>query len=213
MAAGGPGDGPVTEASPTSTPSTDSGRVPLNIALWVAVVLAAVATIFLGKVIWDQHERAAAPSVDAGQQVGSGVVEAMSESSSADQERIADVLNQGTKFINAFLNVDYRKIDSDIEAVRSMGTPAFQKQYDRSVPSMKKLAERLKSVASSEVVWAAYESGDADSATVLLATQGTATNTLTHGKPTARYVRIRLDLSKVGDRWLANNVVQVGAGS
>lgn len=199
----------MTEASPTPA---EHSRIPLNIALWVAVVLTAVAAIFLGKTMYDQHDRAQAPVVDAGTDVGSGVVSAMGESPSVDQERIAEVLKQGALFVNAFQSFDYRRMDSDIAAVRSMGTPAFVKQYDKSTPGLKKLAAHLHSVGSSNVVWAAYEVGDADSATVLLASIGSVTNNLSKG-PTARYVRTKLDLVKVDGRWLANSVEQIGAGS
>jgi hypothetical protein len=209
VAAGGSGDGPVTEAS--STPP-DRSRIPLNIALWLAVMLAAVAAIFLGKVMYDQHDRAQAPVVDVGSDVGSGVVQAMDESPRSEQERIEQVLEQGTKFVDAFLNVDYRKIDAQIATVHSMGTAEFQKQYDKGAAGLKKFATQLQSITTSEVVWAAYESGDADSATVLLATQGTGQNKMAK-TPALQLNRVRLDLTKVDGRWLANNVVMVGATS
>lgn len=210
MAAGGSGDGPVTEASTTPT---DRSRIRLNMALWLVVVLAAVSAIFLGKTLYDDHQRAQAPVVDAGTDVGSGVVQAMDESPVVDQVRIADVIEAATKFVNAFTNIDYKTADSTIATVRSMTTGAFQTQYDKSVKGTKTLLQRLHATYRSEVVYAGYTTGDADSATVVLATQGTVSSDITHKQVEAHNNQISVSLSKSGDRWLVNNVTFIGEGS
>ena len=68
-----------------------------------------------------------------------------------------------------------------------------------------------KSVETAQVIWAGYSSGDKDSATVLLATQGSLSSTASKGKKLARYDRVRVDLQKVGGRWLTNNITFLAA--
>ena len=182
-------------------------------ALWLGVVLTAVAAIFLGAKVYDQHQREQAPVVGAGTDVGSGVVQAMDESPAGDQKRIADVIEASTKFVNAFTNIDYKTADSTIATVRSMTTGAFQTQYDKSVKGTKTLLQRLHATYRSEVVYAGYTTGDADSASVVLATQGTVSSDITHKQVTAHNNQISVSLAKSGDRWLVNNVTFIGEGS
>ncbi|GAB2988246.1 hypothetical protein [Nocardioides montaniterrae] len=204
----------MTEVPTTSTePTTDRSRIRLNLALWLGVLLVAGAAIFLGAKMYDQHQREQAPTVDAGSDVGSGVVQAMDESPASDQQRIADVLVASTKFVNAFTNIDYKTADSTIAAVRSMTTGAFRAQYDKSVKGTKTLLQRLHATYRSEVVYAGYTTGDADSATTVLATQGTVSSDITHKQVAAHNNQIKVDLARSGGRWLVNNVTFIGEGS
>ncbi|WP_460845051.1 hypothetical protein [Nocardioides ultimimeridianus] len=186
-----------------------AARIRLNLALWLLVLLTGTAVIVLGAKMWSNHD--ASPGV--GDSVGSGIVSAVPAAPAAEQQRIAAVLKASTVFVNTFMNVDYRTMDSTFAAVKSLATGPFRKQFDKSVPSLRKLATRLHSVETATVIWAGYSSGDADSATVLLASKGTNTGDSADGKSrtVARYDRIRVDLQLVGGRWLANNITFVQA--
>lgn len=204
MAAGRSG-GPELNVS-LDTPQEgmpEPARIRLNLALWLLVLLTGTAVIFLGVRMWDSRGTS-----DVGRSVGSGVVEAVAAADQTDQDRIAAVIKASTVFVNTFMNVDYRSLDSTFAAVRSLATGPFRQQFDKSVSSLRKLATRLKSVETSSVIWAGYSSGDADSATVLLATKGTNSGTSSSGKTNtvARYDRIKVDLVLQDGRWLANNI-------
>lgn len=187
-----------------------ASRIRLNVVLWLLVLLTGTAVIVLGAKMVSTHDT----SPGVGDSVGSGIVSAVPAAPEADQQRIADVLKASTVFVNTFMNVDYRTMNSTFAAVKSLATGPFRSQFDKSVPSLRKLATRLHSVETATVIWAGYSSGDADSATVLLASKGTNTGTnAATGKPNtvARYDRIRVDLQLVDGRWLANNITFVQA--
>lgn len=218
MASGGSGDAAVSSASGSLT---GTGRTRLNIALWLAVLVLATAVIALGAWMWNKHSGDGGsvwtrightlvdkqePAADLGQDVGKGVVTSLPTMPDNDQQRIADVLESGTKMVTAFLNVDWRHTDSAFAEVRSMATGDFRKQYDKSTKSLATLTKRVKSTETGEVDWAGYVAGDQDSATVILATSGTVSSNVTKHQPQARLYRIQVDLQKVGDRWLVNNL-------
>ena len=224
MAAGGAGGPTLSGLDETRAARS---RTRLNIGLWIGVLLAGVLVIAVGAVMWNLHadddgsvlarvartvvDKHDSDAADEGKAVGSGVVKAVPAAPIADQERISDVLVAATKFVNTFMNVDYKTMDSTFASISATSTGAFQKQFDKSVESLKSLTTRVKSVQTSEVVWAGYSSGDADSATVLIATQGTMSSTASKGKALARYDRVRVDLAKVDGTWLTNNLTFLAA--
>lgn len=185
----------------------EPARIRLNLALWLLVLVTGTAVIVLGVRMWDAH-RSSDVGKAVGQSVGSGVVAAVPAADESDQQRIAAVLKASTVFVNTFMNVDYRTMDSTFAAVRSLATGPFRTQFDKSVPSLRTLATRLHSVETASVIWAGYSSGDADSATVMLASKGTNSGTSSSGKTNtvARYDRVRVDLVLVDGRWLTNNI-------
>jgi Mce-associated membrane protein len=207
---------------------SESSRIRLNLGLWLLVLVTGTAVIVLGVKMWDSHADEGvgfftrightatfkwnSDAAGVGESVGSGVVAAVPAAQTSDQQRIAAVLVASTKFVNTFMNVDYKTMDSTFAAVRSMATGPFRSQFDKSVPSLRKLATRLHSVETATVIWAGYSSGDADSATVLLASRGTNSG-LVAGKVStvARYDRIRVDLQLVGSSWMTNNITFVAA--
>jgi hypothetical protein len=218
VAAGGPGGGPVSEKR---------SRVRLNVALYVAVVLCLCAVALIGFVtlrqVGDQSDvapdgfldRAGAflsdrqPPVSdsrAGEQVGDRTITALAEAPRSDQEQRAVVIEAATKMANAFLNISYKSVESTFAAVRSMATGDFEKQYDQSTDGLAKLTKRAHSVQKSEVVWAGIDQIDDDSATVLVATNGTVINDTTHGKPVTRNYRLQLGMTLEDGKWLTRDV-------
>lgn len=218
VVAGGPGGGPVSEKD---------SRVRLNITLYVASVLCLCAVVLIGWVTWhevDQQEDVAPdgfwdrttaflsdrqPPVSdsrAGEQVGDRTITALAEAPREDQEQRAAVIEAATKMANAFLNISYKNVEATFEAVRSMATGDFEKQYDQSTDGLAKATKRAHSVQKSEVVWAGIDEFDQDSATVLIATTGTAANDMSQGKPTARNYRLQLGLTYEDGRWLTREL-------
>ena len=128
----------------------------------------------------------------------------------AAQERYGEVLAAARKEIEAFVNIDYRDAQKSIDAVAAGATGEFAKQYDTSTKDVVKILTRAKSVMDGKVVWAGVVDADRDSATVIVATTGTVSNTQTGNEPVARQFRIKTDLVREDGRWLTSNVEFVG---
>jgi Mce-associated membrane protein len=176
VAAGGSGDRPATAGG--------SG-VGLDIGLFVLALVLGSACVFGGVLALQQHRE--------------------NDRASAEQERYGDVLAAARGEVEAFVNVDYRNAQS-IDAVASGATGDLAKQYDGSTTGVVRLLQRERSVMDGKVLWAGVVDVDTDSATVLAATTGTVANRSTRNQGVARYFRLRLDLEKVGERWLTSNV-------
>ncbi|MFC7496214.1 MULTISPECIES: hypothetical protein [unclassified Nocardioides] len=180
VAHGGPGDEPVTPAR----------RRGVDLALAGAAVLLALAcAVGAFFVVQERGDRQSAVS---------------------QQERYGDVLAAARAEVEAFVNIDYRKAQESIDAVAAGATGDFAKQYDSSTKEVLKILTRAKSVMDGEVLWAGVVDADGDSASVIVATTGTVSNTSTGGKPVARQFRIKVDLVRESDDWLASNVEFVG---
>jgi Mce-associated membrane protein len=132
------------------------------------------------------------------------------EQATADQDRYGDVLAAARKEIEAFVNVDYRDAQKSIDAVKAGATGDFAKEYDSSTKDVVAILTRAKSVMDGEVLWAGVVDADQDSATVIVATTGTVSNTQTDNKPVARQFRIKVDLVREDGEWKTSNVEFVG---
>lgn len=209
MASDRSGGEPVTDAI------DDAGRVRLNIALYAATVLSVCVAVFLGVLLVKSDDSTiggvdVAPGV--GEDVGRGIVEAVSVSDEKDQVRVAAQIDAASRMVNAFVNFDHQDPDATIEAVRSMSTGPFLEQYDKGAADLKRLATEAQSTMTAHVVWAGLVAGDADSATVIVATSGKVTNKVTEFKEEARNYRIQVELVLEKDRWLTQDLQYVELG-
>lgn len=215
VAAGGTGGGPVRS------------RVRLNIALYVLVIVLTVAVCFIFRsVMWNAHadkggdtsgswvgrtvnvlldRQSEGATSRIGTDVGPGLVQAVRPADEEDQERWNAVLDAATGMAEAFLNIDYKDLETTREAVLSRATGAFKKQYEKSFDGLSTLTKRAKSVQTGEVVWAGISSVDDDSATVFVATDGTVVNR-TVETPQGRPYRIQMQLSRDGEEWLVRDL-------
>jgi len=110
----------------------------------------------------------------------------------------------------AFFSLDYRHADRDIERVLSQATGSFKTQYaaKRADLARKLLASKLVLTATAPADGSALEYLDGDTAHVLVAVDVT-TRTGSRASTQSRY-RTRVELTRVGDRWLTTAVNQVG---
>lgn len=206
-------------------------RVRLNIVLYVVTLVCVAAVGLVASLMWNAHERdggdrsgnwfddtlsvitdervALASDTRAGEDVGRGTVAAMDPAPEDEQIRTAEQLEAATKMVNAFLNISYEDAEANIEAVKSYATGPFLRQYTNASEDLAKLTKRAKATQTGEVVWAGLVAGDADDATVIVATNGTVTNELTDFEPQARTYRLQLDLQLVDDRWLTSDLQYV----
>jgi Mce-associated membrane protein len=115
--------------------------------------------------------------------------------------------------VAAFLDVDYHDMDSRMKKVLDLSTGTFKHQYQTASVDLKSQVQQAKTVATSAILRVGIGEIHDDSAVVYVAADGKVTNTTiqkdkTSGKDAAaqRYYRFELHLSKVGDRWLLNDL-------
>jgi Mce-associated membrane protein len=128
----------------------------------------------------------------------------------ANAERYGEVMKAAEATALAMTNVDYRAPEESTEAVKATATGTFLDQYEAASSTLSDLAGTFKATLESEASATAVSSLDADSAVVLVATEGTVTNNETGAEPSARYFRFLIELVRVDDRWLANELEIVG---
>lgn len=168
----------------------DSGRARLPLVLGGLAVLLLVACVVGGYAVYREHDNRAAAR--------------------AEQERYGEVLEAARQTATAFVNIDYRDPQASFDAVAAGATGEFLEQYEGSTESLVELLTTNESVMSGAVRAAAVTGIDADSATVIVATNGSVSNVSSDEEQTARDFRLRLDLLLVDDVWRTNNLEFVG---
>lgn len=168
----------------------DSARARLPVALVALAVLLLVACVVGGYAAYREHDNRAAAN--------------------AEQERYGEVLEAARQTATAFVNIDYRDPQASFDAVAAGATGEFLEQYEGSTESLVELLTTNESVMTGDVRAAAVTGIDADSATVIVATNGSVSNVSSDEEQTARDFRLRLDLLLVDDVWRTNNLEFVG---
>lgn len=187
MVAGGPGGPSMNGVDVTPVPAPRRGP---QTALLALVVLLLVLCATGGVAVWRTHQDRSRAA--------------------ADEERYGDVLAAATTEAEAFVNIRYDDAQASIDAVAAGATGDFKDQYASSTDGFVEVVKQERSVMTGEVVWAGVSDIDADSATVVVATDGTVTNRQTGGEPDARHFRLRLDLVLQDGRWLTDDLQFVG---
>jgi hypothetical protein len=118
-----------------------------------------------------------------------------------------------TSVTKAFLDVDYRDMDPRIEKVLSKSTGTFKNQYETAKVDLKTQAQSAKAVATGAVRYVGIADIDDDTAVVYVAADTRVSNVSIEQEKAAgkdvqdsRYYRFQLNLTKVGDRWLLNDL-------
>ena len=229
VAARGSGD-PLTPDPAGDEGSRSGSRLNAVLVAATAICVAAVVALAVlmnhtydnradavdGDGFWDRAgsvltiDRLSEEGSRAGDDVGNGaVVEAMEPAPQAEQVRTADQIEAATKMANAFLNLDHENIDANIEAVKSLATGTFLRQYTRAANDLKKLINRAQATQTGEVEWTGLVAGDDDSADVIIATNGTVANKETDFEPVARTYRLQLHVEHVDGQWLTSDLQYV----
>ena len=135
--------------------------------------------------------------------------------SSAEKANARDLAVRvaATNVTKAFLDVDYRDMDPRIAKVLDLSTGTFKNQYDTAKVNLKTQSEAAKAVASGAVRYVGIADIDDDTAVVYVAADTTVSNNAIEQDKAAgkqvqdrRYYRFQLNLSKVGARWLLNDL-------
>jgi hypothetical protein len=105
-----------------------------------------------------------------------------------------------------FTSVDYRHMQAEFTAAAKNATPDFAKKYLATVKVFAPLYTKGQVVQTTSVESAAVSSLTRDSAVVLVALAGKATNIRTKAA-TDQLFRMEITLSKVAGTWLTSDVV------
>ena len=182
-------------------PSPDLRRVRGNVLLYVVAMAAAALVVVLAVLLWRELSDEGTPAVLP----RAGVVP-LDEAPDEEQERFAAVIDSATDEATAFVNIRYDDAQASIEAVMAGATGTFREQYAKSTEEVIRILEENKSIMEGEVLWTGVVAVDPDSATVVVATTGTASNVQTENKPVARNFRLQLDLVLEEGRWLTSDL-------
>lgn len=128
-------------------------------------------------------------------------------------DREADVTTAARKVTNAFLDVDYKDMDPRIEKVLALSTGTFKKQYEQTRVNLTAAARQGQAVSTGKVRNIGIADLDKDSAVVFVAADSTVANKAVQEAKAKgqkvddqRYYRFQLNLTKVGDHWLLNDL-------
>jgi Mce-associated membrane protein len=190
--------------STPQTAGTPSWRVPVNVALYLATVVALCAVVLLVVIMVRGDKSWFADKVDGSSSAGE------IEKDASGDDLHAAVMKAASAEATAFFNIDYRSMDTSIQAVQENATGEFAKQYDKGAVSLRKLMTREKSVMEGHVLAAGVVNADQDSARVLVAAKSTVQNKSTGGEKKERNWRIQIDLEYVDGEWLTSDLQFVG---
>ncbi|MET3960180.1 Mce-associated membrane protein [Marmoricola sp. OAE513] len=139
------------------------------------------------------------------------------DASVALSERNAAVAAAAEKATLAFLDVDYRSMDSRIDKVLALATGTFKEQYSTARTNLASAAVQGKATSIGKVNHVGISEVTRSSAVALVAADSTVSNSLiTEAKAKGqsvdekRYYRFRLDLRLVKGTWLVNDLQFVG---
>lgn len=128
----------------------------------------------------------------------------------AEQDRYGQAKKAAEATATALVNIDYRDPQKSFDAVAATATGTFLDQYKASSDSLVELVTTFKSVLEGTVAVSAVDDIDADSASVLVATEGKVSNAQTGEDAQVRNFRLLIKLVRQDDRWLANDLQFVG---
>lgn len=171
-------------------------RVPLNVALYVVVMVAtALLVVAAVKVLQDDPGPTSLPDA--------GVVE-LDEAPEAEQRRYDAVIDAASALTTAMINISYEDVQAAVDRVLELSTGDFKDQYTAATEALVTLFEDNQSVRQGEVTWAGVVAQDPDSATVIVATTGTVTTK--DGPEKAENYRIQMELVLEQDEWLTSDL-------
>jgi len=172
-------------------------RTHVNLALYVVVMVAAALTVVATVRLVQDDSSTELPQAGAVQ---------LAESSETVQERYADVIASASQEATAFVNIRYDDAQGSIDKVMAGATGEFRDQYAKSTDSVIEVLEQNKSIMTGKVLWSGVVAQDPDSATVIIATEGTVQNTQTGDEPVARFFRLQLQLVSEKGKWLTSDL-------
>jgi Mce-associated membrane protein len=110
----------------------------------------------------------------------------------------------------AFIKVDYKNMDPLIEKVLAGATGTFKEQYSKVKVTLKATAQQGQSMSTGTVREVGISDIDDDNAVVFVAADAKVSNKSTKGVEQPRSYRLKLNMTREGDKWLTSNLQFVG---
>jgi Mce-associated membrane protein len=108
-----------------------------------------------------------------------------------------------------FTTYKYQTWDADAQRVLDGATGPFKEEFAGALASVKTEVVAGKATSTGEILEAAVQSMDVDSAQVLVVADAVVTNTAAD-TARRRHYRMKLELVREGDRWLVADLQAVG---
>src|SRR3954469_2891823 len=128
-------------------------------------------------------------------------------------DRVDAVTAAARQVTSAFLDVDYHDMDPRIAKVLALSTGTFKNQYTTAKVDLKAQAQQARAVADGAVRYVGVGDIDANRAVVYVAADTKVSNASIEQEKAAgktvddkRYYRFQLNLKKVGNRWLLDDL-------
>lgn len=135
-------------------------------------------------------------------------VVALAGQRSRDQTR-SELLRSGRQVVVDFTTYNYQSWQADSQRVLDGATGPFKEEYGNTSASLQPTMASNKATSAGEVKEAAVVSMDGDSAQVIVVADAIITNALLKNGQ-RRHYRIKLEMVREGDRWLAAGLQAVG---
>jgi Mce-associated membrane protein len=132
--------------------------------------------------------------------------------SSVRTDDYVEILQAARSGVVDMTSFDYLTLDDDLEQIRRETTGDLKKEAVDQLDSRRKQITDTQATVNTEVVGAGVTSATPTKGTVLLVIQSTQKSTASPQAEVLRY-RIRVDLEKVGGRWLLSGIAGTGTGN
>lgn len=119
------------------------------------------------------------------------------------------LLRAGRQTVVDFTTYKYESWDTDVQRVVADATGPFKDEFTATASQLKAPVVANKATSQGQVLEAGVVSMDTDSAQLLVVADATITNTAAPDGQ-LRHYRIKLDLVRVGDRWMTTGLQAVG---
>jgi len=106
----------------------------------------------------------------------------------------------------AFIEVDYKFMDELIAKVLAGATGTFKEEYSRVKATLKATAQQGQSISTGTVREVGIGDIDDDNAVVFVAADAKVSNKSTKGVAQPRSYRLKLNMTRTGDKWLISNL-------
>jgi Mce-associated membrane protein len=126
-----------------------------------------------------------------------------------EQDAREEALRYATQTAKNLTSISYEALDADIDQVLDSATGQFREDFAERSDNLREVLTTNKVVSEGEVLEAALVNADEDSATALVVVDATVQNTQNPEGGATTY-RMKLELERQGDQWLASMLEFVG---
>lgn len=116
-----------------------------------------------------------------------------------------DAVTVAQRSVSALTTVSTKNLDDDISRMMKDATPGFRAQFEKQASAFREGVRQGKVTSKGSVNAAGISSITEKKAIVMVAADGTVSNTVSSG-PQERSYRLRVTLKRTGERWLVSGM-------